>query len=145
MTTDDIRTVALERELPWPADKVWRALTQPHLLAEWLMRNDFAATLGHSFRFEGDWGGVDCKVLELEPQRRLAYSWDGLGLESTVTWTLTPTPTGTRLTLEQTGFRPDQNQAFHGARHGWTAFLGKLEQLLAGTGADADTPAAGIR
>ena len=49
--TPPIRTVAMERDLPWPAEKVWRALTQPHLLAEWLMRTDFAATLGHQFRF----------------------------------------------------------------------------------------------
>lgn len=130
--TPPIRTVAMERDLPWPAEKVWRALTQPHLLAEWLMRTDFAATLGHQFRFEGDWGGVDCTVLELDAPRSLAYSWDGMGLESTVTWTLTPTPTGTRLRLEQTGFKPDQDKAFFGAQYGWANFLGQLETLLAG-------------
>lgn len=128
--TPETRTVTLERDIPWPAEKIWRALTQPHLLAEWLMQNDFAAEPGRKFRFTADWGAVDCEVLEIEPQRSLAYRWDAMGLESIVTWTLTPTDTGTHLRLEQTGFRPDQGQAFHGARHGWTNFLNQLEQVL---------------
>ena len=54
-----------------------------------------------------------------------------MGLESTVTWTLTPTAAGTHLRMEQVGFKPDQDQAFHGARFGWRKFIGKLEEVLA--------------
>jgi uncharacterized protein YndB with AHSA1/START domain len=131
--TPEIRTVVIERDFAHKPEKLWRALTQPHLLKEWLMQSDFAPTLGHKFRFTAEWGGVDCAVKKIEPNRTLSYSWDAHGLESTVTWTLTPTETGTQLRMEQTGFRPDQNQAFHGARMGWQQFFGNMETLLAST------------
>jgi uncharacterized protein YndB with AHSA1/START domain len=127
----EIRTVIVERELKHPPEKVWRALTEPHLIAEWLMRSDFAAVVGHDFKFTADWGSVDGQVRIVEPNRTLAYSWDAMGLESTVTWTLTPTAAGTHLRMEQVGFKPDQDQAFHGARFGWRKFIGKLEEVLA--------------
>jgi uncharacterized protein YndB with AHSA1/START domain len=94
------------------------------------MQSDFAPDLGHKFKFTADWGAIDCEVKEIEPNRTLSYSWDAYGLESVVTWTLTPSATGTQVRMEQTGFRPDQNQAFHGARMGWQDFFGKLETLL---------------
>lgn len=131
-TDSETRSVVVERELPFPVEKIWRALTQPHLIAEWLMKNDFAPAVGHAFRLTGDWGSVDCKVLEVEPQRTLIYTWDAMGLHSVVTWTLTPTAAGALLRLEQAGFRPDQKQAFGGARIGWQRFFGNLEQTLAG-------------
>lgn len=128
--TEAIRTVVIEREFAHRPEKLWRALTQPHLMAEWLMESDFAPSVGHRFRFTADWGGVDCEVKEIEPERSLSYSWDAYGLESTVTWTLTPTASGTQLRMEQTGFRPDQNQAFYGAQMGWKEFFGKLSVTL---------------
>ena len=130
----DTRSVVMEREFPFPAERLWRALTQPHLIAEWLMQTDFAPEVGRRFTLTGDWGSVDCKVLEIEPQRSLAYTWDAMGLESTVTWTLTPTAAGAHLRMEQAGFRTDQEQAFRGAHYGWTKFFDKLEQTLAGLG-----------
>lgn len=129
--TPPIRTVVVERDIAHPPGRIWRALTQPHLIAEWLMKNDFAPTVGHDFRLETSFGGIACKVLAIEEGRRLAYSWDALGLESTVTWTLDPTPAGTRLRMEQTGFRPDQEQAFRGATAGWRRFFDSLETTLA--------------
>ncbi len=133
----ETRTVVVERDLPHPAAKVWRALTQPHLIAEWLMKNDFAPQVGHRFNLRGDWGGVlDCEVLTLEPERSLSYSWDfnhedpAYGLKSVVTFTLEPTESGTHLRMEQAGFRPDQKQAFGGAHAGWKQFLENLNQLL---------------
>ena len=134
----DIRSVVIEREFAFPPDKLWRALTQPHLMEAWLMKNDFAPVVGHRFNLRGDWGGVlDCEVLTLEPNRVLAYRWDfahddpAYDLKSVVTFTLTPTPAGTHLRVEQVGFRPEQKQAFGGARAGWGQFLDKLDQLLA--------------
>jgi uncharacterized protein YndB with AHSA1/START domain len=130
-TTPEIRSVIIERDLAFPPEKVWRALTQPHLIAEWLMKTDFAPVAGQAFTLSGDWGSVACKVLEIEPNRTLSYSWDALGLESVVTWTLTATRTGTQLRMEQEGFRPDQERAYRGATVGWQKYLAALEQRLA--------------
>lgn len=128
----ETRSVIVEREIAYPPEKIWRALTQPHLIEEWLMKSDFAPVADHSFNFRADWGAVDCKVLEVDPNKTLSYTWDAYGLESVVTWTLTPTSAGTHLRMEQAGFRPDQEQAYQGARLGWKQFLAKLEQTLAG-------------
>jgi uncharacterized protein YndB with AHSA1/START domain len=127
----ETRTVIVEREIPFPPDRIWLALTQPHLIEEWLMKNDFKPVVDHRFSFSADWGAVDCRVLAVEPNRTLSYSWAAYGLESVVTWTLTPTGTGTRLRMEQSGFRADQQQAYQGAKHGWQKFFGNLEQVLA--------------
>ena len=132
------RSVVVEREIPFPVERLWRALTQPHLIEEWLMKNDFAPTVGHRFNLRGEWGGVlDCEVLVVEPNRELSYTWNfrhddaAFNLESVVTFTLTPTAAGTRLRMEQTGFRPEQKQAFDGAHAGWKQFFEKLDQILA--------------
>jgi uncharacterized protein YndB with AHSA1/START domain len=126
-----IQSVIIEREVPYPLERVWRALTQPHLIEEWLMKNDFKAVVDHRFKFSADWGAVDCQVLEVETNRKLSYTWGAYGLESVVTWTLTPTSRGTSLRMEQSGFRADQQQAYAGAKAGWPRFLAKLEQVLA--------------
>ena len=131
MTKTETRSVIVEREIPYPAEKIWRALTQPHLIEEWLMKNDFKPDEGHRFSLSADWGAVDCQVLAVEPNKTLSYSWDTKDLESVVTWTLTPTGTGTRLRMEQTGFRSDQEPYFRGAKVGWPRFLAALEQVLA--------------
>ena len=90
----ETRSVVVEREVPHPPEKVWRALTQPALIEEWLMKNDFAPKVGHDFNLRADWGVVDCQVLTIEPYKTLSYSWAARGLESVVTWTLFPTSTG---------------------------------------------------
>jgi uncharacterized protein YndB with AHSA1/START domain len=130
-TATETRSVVVEREIPHPPEKIWRALTQPHLIAEWLMKNDFQPVVGHGFSLRADWGAVDCQVLAVEPNKTLTYTWAAYGLESVVTWTLTPAGTGTQLRMEQSGFRTDQQQAFQGAKHGWQQFFANLEQLLA--------------
>ena len=123
--------VVVEREIPHPPEKIWRALSEPHLIQEWLMKNDFAPIVGHRFSFRGDWGAADCQVLTVEPHKVLAYTWCAYGLESLVTWTLTPTSTGTHLRMEQSGFQPGQQQAYQGAKAGWRQFFGALEKLVA--------------
>lgn len=134
------RTVIVEREIAHPPEKLWRALTQPHLISEWLMQNDFSPVVGHQFNLRGEWGGIlDCEVLVVEPQRTLSYTWNfkhddpAFDLNSVVTFSLSPTATGTHLRMEQSGFRPDQKQAYGGAKAGWPEFLAKLEQVLAAT------------
>lgn len=134
----ETRSAVVEREFTHPPEKLWRALTQPHLIEEWLMKNDFNLDVGHRFNLRGEWGGVlECEVLEIEPQRTLAYTWNfahedaAYQLESIVTFTLTPTSAGTHLRMEQSGFRTDQKQAFGGAHAGWKQFFDKLEGLLA--------------
>src|SRR5262249_5170784 len=131
MNKPESRSVVIERDIAFPPEKIWRALTQPHLIEEWLMKNDFKPSLDHRFNLRGDWGTVDCKVLEVEQNRTLSYSWDAMGLESVVTWTLTPTPRGTHLRMEQAGFKPDQERAYQGAKYGWQQFFAKLEQVVA--------------
>lgn len=137
-STPAARCVVVERHLSHPPEKVWRALTQPHLMQAWLMKTDFAPQLGHKFKLTGEWGGVlDCEVLEIEDGRMLSYSWDyahedpAYDLRSVVTFTLTPSASGTFLRMEQTGFRPEQKQAFGGAHAGWKQFLDRLDDLLA--------------
>jgi uncharacterized protein YndB with AHSA1/START domain len=124
-------SVVVEREIPFAPEKIWRALTQPHLIEAWLMKNDFKPAVDHRFQLRGDWGAVDCRVLVVEPNKSLSYTWDAMGLESVVTWTLTPTGTGTMLRMEQAGFKPDQQQAYHGAKFGWQKFFASLEQVIA--------------
>ena len=133
----EARAVVVEREFAFPPEKLWRALTQPHLIEEWLMKNDFKPVVGHSFNLRGEWGGVlDCEVLAVEPNKTLSYTWNfahddaAYNLKSVVTFTLTPTSTGTHLRVEQAGFGPEQRQAFGGARAGWEKFFANLEQLL---------------
>jgi uncharacterized protein YndB with AHSA1/START domain len=135
-TKTETRSIAMEFDLPHPPAKVWRALTDPELVASWLMANDMRATVGQSFTFRAPptqwWDGiVRCKVLVSDPNKRLRYSWESGGVETVVTWTLTPTPSGgTKLALEQTGFAEENTQAFKGAQYGWQKMLAKLQEVL---------------
>ena len=131
------RSLVIERELPYPPEKVWRALTQGALIKEWLMDNDFQPVVGHRFNFRRtpvpNWNGViDSEVLVVESNRKLSYTWGALGLESVVVFTLDATKDGTRMRMEQSGFRPDQEAAYKGAKHGWQKFLEGLERVVAG-------------
>ena len=134
--TATTRTLVIEREMPHPPEKVWRALTQSNLMEQWLMKNDFQPVVGHQFAFRANpvpnWNGIiDCEVLEFEPNSRLSYSWGSMGLKSVVAWTLTPTQGGTHLRMEQSGFRSEEDAAYKGATWGWNKFIGNLEQVIA--------------
>jgi uncharacterized protein YndB with AHSA1/START domain len=131
------RSLVIEREMPHPPEKIWRALTQGPLVEEWLMKNDFQPVVGHSFNFRSTpvpgWNGIiDSEVLLIEPNSRLSYSWSTMGMNSVVTWTLTPTKAGTHVRMEQTGFRSEQDAAYKGATYGWTKFIGNMERVVAG-------------
>ena len=136
------QSIVFEYDLPHAPAKVWRALTESDLLARWLMSNDMKPTVGNSFTFRADptpwWDGiVQCEIREVDPPRRLTYTWgsgpESSPLDTVVTWTLTPTPSGgTRLGLEHSGFQPDNKYAFEGARAGWDRMVGTgLRAVLA--------------
>lgn len=139
----DPRSIVVERVMPHPPEKIWRALTQSELIAEWLMQNDFFPVVGHKFNFRAKpvagWNGVtDCEVLGIEPTKRLVYSWNASGeqakdgLKSIVTWTLTPQAGGTHVRMEHSGFRPQDEAGFKGMGAGWPRILERLEQVAAG-------------
>jgi uncharacterized protein YndB with AHSA1/START domain len=139
------RSIIVERLMPHPPEKIWRALTQAHLIEQWLMKNDFEPRLGARFTFQakpmGDWNGiVHCEVLAFDPPRRLAYSWKGgslsnpnygSALDSVVEWVLNPEPGGTRVRLLHSGFGPRNEMAFEAMSMGWPRGLERLEQISA--------------
>ncbi|HEX4006769.1 MAG TPA: SRPBCC domain-containing protein [Acidobacteriaceae bacterium] len=133
------RSLVVERVFPHPQEKLWRALTEGSLLDQWMMTNDFQPIPGHKFQFHTDprpnWNGVvDCEVLLVEPIQRLSYTWGvggpASGLQWTVLWTLTPAENGTHLRMEQSGFEPQQQSNYNGARYGWHKFFTGLERVL---------------
>lgn len=143
MTSADRRTqpqrdtLSLDFDLPHPPEKVWRALTDPALLAEWLMpvigfRPEPGAAFTLRTQPQPGWDGtVSCRVLDVEPLRKLSCTWTVPFLDTVVTFTLVPTESGTRLGIVQSGFQPAQKREFGGARYGWTMMGGRLADLLA--------------
>ena len=134
-TTAQTHTLVIDREMAHPPEKVWRALTQGPLIEQWLMANDFQPVVGHRFSFRATpvpgWnGGIDSEVLVVEPYSRLAYSWGTMGMESVVTWTLTPTESGTHVRMEQSGFPSQEGPNYKGAKYGWQKFIGNLERVV---------------
>jgi uncharacterized protein YndB with AHSA1/START domain len=132
-------SLSFDFDLQHPPEKVWRALTEPELLTEWLLPVvDLKLEPGAAFTFNAQpqpgWDGiVNCRVLAIEMQRKLSYNWVVGDIDTVVTFTLTPTASGTRLSVLQSGFRPDQKQNLAGARYGWKMMGGKLVDLLART------------
>ena len=123
-------------ELKHPPEKVWRALTESELIAGWLMPNDFKPVVGHHFTFRttprAGWDGVcHCEVLAVDPPHHLRYSWCGgpperrghdWFLDTTVTWTLTRSPSGgTRLRLDHEGFKSEQEATYSILKSGWSS------------------------
>ena len=127
---DHPHSVVVERILPHTPATVWHALTEKHMLKQWLMETDFEPTLGKQFTFHGDWGTATCKILQLQQDRLLSYSWDALGVQTVVTWTLTETEGGTLVRMEQSGFDKAQNRELSGAKQGWSHFFERLERIL---------------
>jgi uncharacterized protein YndB with AHSA1/START domain len=145
------REIVYEEVLPHAREVVWRTLTDSTLIGQWLMPNDFQATVGRQFTFRtkpvGSWDGVvHCEVIEVEPYARLVYSWKGgtddnatygSRLDSLVTWTLTPVEGGTRLRLVHSGFRSPQNDfAFEAMNGGWAKVLLRISAVASGIRAD---------
>lgn len=147
-TDSAIRT---ETFYPHPVARVWRALTDPAALAEWLMPNDFAPVLGHRFTFRTQPvpphfdGVVHCEVVELVPEKSLAYTWSGMaGMDTLVRWELAAVRrdgvTGTLLVGVHSGFDltdPAQLAGFQSMSGGWGGHMAtSLDRVLAGLAAD---------
>ena len=130
-------SIAFEFDLQHAPEKVWRALTDPVLLTEWLLPVvDLELEPGAPFTFtappQPGWDGiVNCRFREIEARKKLSWSWVVGDIDTVVTFTLTPTDSGTRLSLVQSGFKPDQKKNSAGARYGWKMMGGKLVDLLA--------------
>jgi len=132
----ETESIAMQFELGHPPAKVWRALTDPVLLTEWLLPIvRLSLEPGATFTFQAPpqpgWDGtVNCRLLEIDEPRRLRYAWVVGDLDTEVDFTLAPTSTGTRLSLLHSGFRPDQRRNSGGARYGWKMMTGRLVELL---------------
>ena len=130
-------SLSLEFDLHHPPEKVWRALTDPVLLAEWLLPViDHKLERGAAFTFKAPpqpgWDGtVSCRFVEIEAQRKLSWTWVVGDIDTVVTLTLSPTESGTRLSVVQSGFRSDQKKNLGGARYGWKMMGERLVDLLA--------------
>jgi uncharacterized protein YndB with AHSA1/START domain len=133
-------SISFEFDLHHSPEKVWRALTDPVLLTEWLLpvielKLEPGAAFTLKTQPQPGWDGiVNCRFLEIEAHRKLSLSWIVGDIDTVVTFTLTPTASGTHLSVVHSGFRPDQKQNFGGARYGWKMMGGKLVDLLAGLG-----------
>jgi uncharacterized protein YndB with AHSA1/START domain len=130
-------SLCFEFDLDHPPEKVWRALTDSALLAEWLLPSTgLVLQPGAAFTFKTQpvpgWDGtVNCRLLECEAPSKLSYTWVVGDMDTVVTFTLAPTASGTHLSLVHSGFKPHQKQAFGGARYGWNLMGGRLVELLA--------------
>ena len=137
-TTPQAQTecISFEFDLHHAPQKVWRALTDPALLTEWLLPVvGLELAPGASFAFRAPpqpgWDGVvHCRILEIDAHRKLSYSWVVGDIDTIVTFVLAPSAKGTRLSLVQSGFRPHQKRNFNGARYGWKMMGAKLVDLL---------------
>ncbi|OLF11926.1 SRPBCC family protein [Actinophytocola xanthii] len=128
---NQLRTINVDQFVARPPEVVWRSLTEPELLARWWASGDIAPVVGHRFTLDMGrrWGHVPCTVTEVEPTRRLSYTF----ADWTLTWRLVAEGAGTRLFLEHSGFDLDDQQhafAFRNMSSGWTDVLGKLERDL---------------
>jgi uncharacterized protein YndB with AHSA1/START domain len=130
-------SISFEFDLAHPPEKVWRALTTQALLTEWLLpivQLELEPGAVFTFRAEPQpgWDGVvNCRMIEIEQFRKLSYAWVVGDIDTVVTFELTPTASGTRLSLVQSGFKPHQKRNFGGARYGWKMMGGRLVDVLA--------------
>ncbi|MFI9611451.1 SRPBCC domain-containing protein [Streptomyces sp. NPDC052023] len=117
---DDLTVIRVDQFFPHPPAKVWRALTDPGLLAQWQMpgSEEFRLEVGHRYRMTsvprpntGFSGVVEVSVLGYDVERMLRVRWADPGpagtADWTITWTLEQEGRGTRLFLVHEGFDPD--------------------------------------
>jgi len=130
-TATETLSVVVEREIPYPPEKIWRALTQPHLIEEWLMKNDFKPVMDHRFNLRADWGAVDCQVLAVEPNKTLVLHMGGLWSRECRHMDSHAYKHGDPSAHEAVGLPAGSAAAYQGAKYGWQQFFANLEQVLA--------------
>lgn len=134
-------SLSIEVNLQHPPEKVWRALTEPELMAQWLLPvlgKKLTLQTGASFTLKTQpqpkWdGAVRCRIVEVEPHRKLSYTWVAgteNEIDTVVSFTLTPSDSGTHLLIVQSGFKAHQKQALGGARYGWRMMSERLEGVV---------------
>jgi uncharacterized protein YndB with AHSA1/START domain len=128
-------TIRLDHFYSQDAARVWRALTEPALVARWWAAGDIRAEVGHRFEMDmGRWGMQPCEVLAVDPLRLFRYRFAQPTLDTIITWELTPEGSGTRLTLTHEGFDLDSElgrRAFEGMKPGWPGILAKIATTIA--------------
>jgi len=127
-------TIECDEFVPHPPATVWRALTESELLARWWAPGDIDPVMGHRFELDmGPWGLQACRVVEVETERLLSYTFGEGSLDSTITWRLVPEGTGTRVFLTHEGLdlgSPRGRQAYDGMGKGWPSVLARIAQAV---------------
>ena len=127
-------TIRLQHRYKQAPARVWRALTDPALVARWWAPGDIRAEVGHAFEMDmGPWGKQPCKVLAVEPERLFRYRFAEPTLNTIITWELAPDGDGTLLTLTHEGFDLDSpmgKRAYEGMKPGWPGILEKITTAL---------------
>ncbi|WP_078382500.1 SRPBCC family protein [Sutcliffiella halmapala] len=122
----------LDFQFKSPINKVWDALTHSDTLAQWVMENNFKPIVGYKCQFRNTQIGlvVDSEVLVVDKPHKLSYTWVGGPIDTVVTWTLKQEGETTHLHLEQSGFETENQQAFMGAKYGWTSMVDQLQKVV---------------
>ena len=136
-----LRSIQLEQFIAQSPSRVWQALTDPILLAQWWAAGDVRPVVGHQFTLDmgSPFGQQPCEVLAVENERLFSYAFAPGLLNTTITWRIEPENAGTRLFLEQAGFDLDSPvgpMAYNGMSAGWPNILLRIEPVLS-----AATPA----
>ena len=138
--------IVVDDVFPHAPETIWKTLTDGELMGRWLgmTPTGFEPVKGRRFTYQttaaGAWDGViHCEVLEVIPNQHLAYSWRGghegntgygSRLDTVVTFMLSKTENGTRLSLVHSGFVLPQNEiAFTNMGGGWKKVVPRIGAL----------------
>ncbi|HEV7961277.1 MAG TPA: SRPBCC domain-containing protein [Actinoplanes sp.] len=126
-----MNSIECDQFIAKPPTAVWRALTEPDLLARWWAVGDIRPVVGHRFTLDmGSWGRQECEILQVEPEKLLRYTFAEGTLDTTITWRLESEGDGTRLFLLHDGFAEDSQEALRRMGNGWPGLLRRIEPSL---------------